>query len=69
MQILLFRANRIMLHAQFIADLVEQFGRLNVWGFFDSIWGVTHKLTLLITMKYKLFYRFIHLKIALSGIV
>ena len=44
MQILLFRANGVVLHAQFIADLVEQFGRLSAWGIFQAIWGVMNKL-------------------------
>ena len=57
MQILLFRADSIVLHAQFIADLVEQFGRLSAWGIFQAIWGVMNKLISIKAMKYKLFYR------------
>ena len=57
MQILLFSANRIMLHAQFIADLIKQCVRLSAWGIFQAIWGVMNKLISIKAMKYKLFYR------------
>ena len=51
MQILRFSANRIVLDAQFIADLIEQCARLSAWGIFQDIWGVMNKLIIKVSAK------------------
>ena len=69
MQILLFSANRIVLHAQFITNLIEQFKWLYDRGISLAKWGCYKLININVSKYLKIVSQTMRLDNALSGVI